>query len=247
MEHAPGILRGQPAAAYWALGCPQAAEALAALIRVSLREVRAKAVLQIASDISHSVYFLVEGWLAVSKMTPEGGRQIVDFVLPGQVFDPGSASEGLACADVAALTDARLAAIPREEWVRYLSRHPEAQERVTRQAAAGYARMAERLLRLGTGSAETRISYALSELCLRSCPFGLVSGAVFHLPLTQQSLGDFVGLSSVHVSRTLRRLTEQGVLGYRAHMEVVIHDKAALAALAQIEPDDLRAEIIAAR
>lgn len=246
MEHAPRILRGQPAAAYWAVQCPQAAEALAGLIKASLRDVGAKSMLQMASDTSRRVYFLLEGWLVVSKMTPDGARQIVDFVLPGHVFDPASATEILSATDLGALTDARIAGIPREDWARYLARHPKARDLVARQAAAGYARLAERLLRLGTGSAQTRIAYALCELCLRSSPFGLVSGAGFHLPMTQQVLGDFVGLSSVHVSRTMRGLSAQGVLGYRDHMEIVIHDREKLVTIAQIDPDDLRAEIIPA-
>jgi CRP-like cAMP-binding protein len=246
MEHAPRILRGQPAAAYWALCCPRASEALAALIKASLRDIRAKSMLQIASDTSRRVYFLLEGWLIISKMTPEGARQIVDFVLPGHVFDPASATEFLSSTDVGTLTDARIAVIPRDDWTRYLAQHQKAQDLVTRHAAASYARMAERLLRLGTGCAQTRIAYALSELCLRSSPFGLVSGAEFRLPMTQQVLGDFVGLSSVHVSRTMRGLMDQRVLSYRDHMDIVIHDSDRLAAIAQIAPDDLRAEIIPA-
>lgn len=230
--------------AAWALPCAQASHALRALIKPALKQVPAKTILQLASDTSRSVYFLVEGWLVVSKVTPEGGRQIVDFVLPGNVFDPGSADALLSATDVAALTDARFAAIAREDWVRYLARHRSAQDFATRHAAAGYARIAERLLRLGTTRAETRIAYAVCELALRARPFGLVAGAGFHLPLTQQVLGEFVGLCSVHVSRTITTLTRQGILRYRNPMQIVIDDLDGLTTIAQTDPDDLRAAII---
>lgn len=109
---------------------------------------------------------------------------------------------------------------------------------------ASHARIAERLLRVGKGHAEARIAYAICELCLRTTKTGLVEGNGFHLPLTQQVLGDFVGLSSVHVSRTLRRLRRQKVLETSDHLDIVIHNVDKLAEIAEIDLDDLRMEII---
>jgi CRP-like cAMP-binding protein len=83
-------------------------------------------------------------------------------------------------------------------------------------------------------------------LCLRSTEQGLVDGNGFHIPLTQQVLGDFVGLSSVHVSRTLRRLRRQKVLETGDHLDIVVHDVDRLAQIAEVDLDDLRAQIIPA-
>jgi len=246
MEHSPFFPKGRPAAAYWPLRCRKAADALSALIDASLRDIRSRSVLQLASDSSQSVYFQLEGWLVISKMNMNGNRQIVDFLLPGDVFDPASASPILSSTDVSAQTEGRVAVIPRDDWRRFLASHPEGQLILNRRSAASYAAMAERLLRLGNGKAETRIAYAICELGLRANDIGLAAGADFHLPLTQQDLGDFVGLSSVHVSRTIGRLVGQGVLSYGGHMDIVIHDMDALAEIAEIDPHDLRAEIIIA-
>ena len=199
--------------------------------------------LQIANGKSTVVYFLLSGWLCLSKTSLAGDRQIIDFLLPGNLFDPGSGDEIMASTDVSALTDARMAVIRRDVWLQYLANHRSAQDLGSRLAAAGYARIAERLLRIGKGNAETRIAYAICELGLRANRHGLVTGQKFHLPLTQQVLGDFVGLSSVHVSRTIGRLVRRGVLSYGDHMDIVIHDVETLAELAEIDPHDLQAEI----
>ncbi|WP_439139634.1 Crp/Fnr family transcriptional regulator [Roseicyclus sp.] len=226
------------------MGCPNANAAFAGLIGHSIREMRARCVLQLAGDKARYVFLPFEGWLVVSKVDPDGARQIVDFVLPGDAFDPASARAAIAAADVAALDHVRLAVIPRDGWHRYLAAHHAAWALFSRQTAAGYSRMAERMLRLGKSSAETRIAYAMCELCLRVNPFGLVAGRAFRLPLTQQVLGEYVGLSSVHVNRTIRAMARAGVLDYRGQIEVMIHDLPALAAMAQIDPEELKIAII---
>jgi hypothetical protein len=67
---------------------------------------------------------------------------------------------------------------------------------------------------------------------------------VFHVPLGQQHLGDFTGLSSVHVCRTLRRLGRLGTLTTDDHMDIRIHDLPDLADRAGVNIATLRAEII---
>lgn len=246
MEHAPWPRKGDPLGAYWNIGCPAANADLAALIRASLRDVRARGAVQLAGDAAAHIFLPTQGWLVAAKLDPDGARQIVDFVLPGQAFDPASASPAIAATDLTALGHVRLAMIPRAAWRRYLVAHPSAWALFARQTAASYARMAERMLRLGKSSAETRLAHAICELCLRTDPFGLVPGRAFHLPLTQPVLGEFVGLSAVHVNRTIRAMTRAGVLEYRGHIEIVIHDLSALAAMAKIDIDEFKAAIIPA-
>lgn len=244
MEHMPWAIKGHPVCADWNMGSVDANAGLAILLRHGLRDVAARRVLQLASDAADHVFLPIEGWLAASRVDPDGARQIVDFVLPGVAFDPASAQATIAAVDVMSLGRAKVAMIPRAAWQRYLIDHPAAWDVFARQTAAGYARLAERMLRLGKSSAETRIAYAIWELCLRARPFGLTAGQTIGLPLTQQVLGEFVGLSSVHVNRTLRAMVGAGVLDYRGQIEIDIHDLSALAGMAQIEPCALHAAII---
>jgi CRP/FNR family transcriptional regulator, anaerobic regulatory protein len=68
----------------------------------------------------------------------------------------------------------------------------------------------------------------------------------FHIPMTQQQLGDFTGLSAVHICRTLRRLQRAGILTVTDHMNVVIHNLDALAKIAGIDPGSLHQQIVPA-
>jgi CRP-like cAMP-binding protein len=193
-----------------------------------------------------TVYFVLSGWLIASKSTLEGHRQIIDVMLPGDSLDPGAAGGDMSAIEVQALTDTTLAVIEGSDWTRLLLRHPEIGRAANRTGKAAIWRMSERMLRLGKGSAESIIAFTLCELCMRSTDHGLVAGRKFHIPMTQQQLGDLCGLSAVHVCRTLRRLERNGVISVTDHMDIVFHDLDALTEIAEIDPETLRQEIIPA-
>lgn len=231
---------------FWVQAQSEAAGAFERLADARVREVGKNRSLELSSELTDVIYFVLEGWLVVSKSSEDGQRQIIDFVLPGEVFQPASADLGQTSTDLTALTNARISLIPQPIWQKLLQDHSDLQKVLDRRMAASYARIAERLLRVGKGYAEARIAYAICELWLRSTSLGLVDGQAFHLPLTQQVLGDFVGLSSVHVSRTLRRLRRDGIIKTGYQLDIVIEDVDRLAEVAEIDLDDLRAEIIPA-
>lgn len=200
--------------------------------------------LKLEGELSSSVFVIVSGWIALNKALPDGEKQILDFLLPGEVIDPGSADPFTSAVEVEAVTEVELAVIPREAWEQLFHAHDSIRTAQERMAAAAQARMSERLLRLGKANAQVRVAYALLELCLRLNSGDATDGERFHLPFTQQQLGDFTGLSSVHVCRTLRRLKRHGIVETEDHMDVLIRDMEALAATAQVNLRELRNEII---
>ncbi|WP_371038631.1 Crp/Fnr family transcriptional regulator [Rhodosalinus sp. FB01] len=227
----------------WDIADPQAAQALRALIEATRRNIPADRTLSVSCKQGTAICFVVSGWLVLSKSTMEGHRQIIDILLPGDVFDPRSAGGEHATADLWALTDVTLSSIPRGDWQRLLGAHADAHWLVDDLFALRDARMAERMLRLGRSNADCRIAYALLELGLRTSTSGLVGEKQFHIPMTQQVLGDFVGLSSVHVCRTFRRFERQNILSVSDHMDIVVHDLDALAVIAEIDLEELRREV----
>ena len=195
-------------------------------------------------DESHARFYVASGWLAVSKSLEDGEHQILDFILPGETYDPTAADGRTSFVELEALCDAVVMTIDRSVWMRLLREHSDLWDAESRRDIAAHARQSERMLRLGKSSAETRVSYALIELCLRQSACGKTADCTFHVPLGQQQLGDFIGLSSVHVCRTLRRLSRQGIITTRDHMDITIHDVSALADLAGVDLAALRNEII---
>jgi CRP-like cAMP-binding protein len=202
--------------------------------------------LKLEGDEAPAIFVVLSGWLALAKTLPDGDKQIMDFVLAGDIIDPASADPLASAVAVEALTDVSLSIVLRETWGRLLSLYPGMRIAHERTAAAAKARISERILRLGKASAEVRIAYALIELCVRLDNVKCGDGAQFHLPLTQKQLGDFTGLSSVHVCRTLRRLKRHGIVETSDQMNVVIRDMDALAAAAKADPVELRRLIIPA-
>lgn len=195
-------------------------------------------------DESVSRFYVIDGWLAVSKSLQDGEHQILEFILPGETFDPTGADGKTSFVDVKALCDTTVIAIDRSAWSRLLRDHPDLWQAESRRDIAAQARQSERMLRLGKSSAETRIAYVLIELCLRLASLGSTDGRAFHVPLSQQQLGDFVGLSAVHVCRTMRRMSRNGLISTGDHMDILIHDASALEDLAGIEVATLRTQII---
>ncbi|MFA8385677.1 MAG: Crp/Fnr family transcriptional regulator [Pelagibaca sp.] len=197
-------------------------------------------------DDATVIYLVKSGWLLASKSLEDGQRQIIDIVLAGQFFDPGSADSNVSAFEIQALTDIEVAVIPRDTWERAAQDNAELHRLFNSDLRSAMSRISERMLRLGKGTAENIIAYTLFELCLRSTCKDMVEGATFHIPMTQQQLGDFCGLSAVHICRTLRRFSRIGLLDVTDHMNIVVHDLTSLAEIAEVDPISLRQEIVPA-
>ena len=217
---------------------------LGGLITAHRRESPAGSVLILEGEETSSIFLVLSGWLLATKSLADGQRQIIDIILPGGILEPACADRGRSAVEIQTLTDVTLAAIPRKRWRGACDRHPDIDEMTHRVIGAAMSRMSARMIRLGKAPAETVIAFALCELCLRSTARALADGTQFHIPMTQQQLGDFCGLSAVHVCRTLRRLARNDVLSVKDHMNIVIHDMDAMARIAEIDVEALRAEII---
>lgn len=197
-------------------------------------------------DETPGLFFVISGWITVSKSLADGDRLIIDVLLPGEMIDPSHGHPEATTVQLEALTEADVAIVPRDLCTKLSLEHPRIQLKIDHNYAATLSRMSERMLRLGKASAESRIAFALCELWMRSTQGDMRDGVTFHLPMAQRHLADFTGLSPVHVCRTLRRLKRNGIVSVSEHMQVSIHKLDKLAAIAEIEPTKLRSRIVPA-
>ncbi|WP_099826950.1 Crp/Fnr family transcriptional regulator [Oceaniglobus indicus] len=195
-------------------------------------------------DFADHSMLLLEGWIGLSKSLPHGDTQIIDIMLPEDFALIGTQIVPVAACTVEALDD-----------VEYILIHPAtangpspALARLREIMAAAIlttqSRTSELLLRLGHGNAANRLAYALLELFVRLEYVGRTAGTTFDFPITQQKLGEFTGLTNVHVCRTLRRFERAGVIAYPDRRSIRLSDTGALADLAGVDMAILRDEIL---
>jgi CRP-like cAMP-binding protein len=97
---------------------------------------------------------------------------------------------------------------------------------------------------LGRGDAEERIAAMLLDFRWRLGRLGLVRDETYRFPMTQQQIGDYLGLTVVHVNRVLKRLRDGGLATIQNRL-VTIHDVAGLQAMAFPVQDLFEREVAA--
>jgi CRP-like cAMP-binding protein len=152
---------------------------------------------------------MLNGWAGWVRMLPDGRRQILRLLLPGDV---GPSARGVTpdCA-VVALTRSRTAVIGLAD-APDLPRRQRIAEALRRLAQEEEADLFGQLVRLGRLSAYERTAHLMLSLFMRLQRAGEASGDTMDMPLTQEVLGDVLGLSVVHVNRTLKQLREEGLI-----------------------------------
>lgn len=170
---------------------------------------------------------VVRGWIARGAALEDGRRQIVGLHLPGDVMAAPAANE--ADLSVWTLTDA--ATICAERFWREAETARAAGQGVgpawNALRAAERTRLVHQIVRLGRLSAFERTAHLLVELHERQVRVGLAPPGEIALPLTQDVLADILGLSVVHMNRTLQQMRRRGLISYQGG-RVVLPDPAAL-------------------
>ena len=159
------------------------------------------------------VFTLLEGWAFLYRLLEDGRRQITRVLLPGDFIGFQADLEAPADNAAQALTACRTCVFPRQRVMTMIRENPELAIRLTWAMARDEARMEEWLTSIGRRSALERIALFLLELTYRvrlRDPEPL--GSEIPLPLTQEHIGDALGLTSVHVNRTLRELREAALV-----------------------------------
>ena len=180
------------------------------------------------------VYVNHDGWLARYKILHSGSRQIIDFILPGQVFGLQACLFQRALYSVVSVTESTLSTIPFDMVDYVFERNPMLAKALFWSAAYEEAILGEHLIDAARRSAYERVSHLLLELLVRLSGVQLTNEMTFSIPLTQELIADALGLTTVHVNRTLRALREDKLIATEGH-SVTILDFEALSLLSDFE------------
>src|SRR5689334_19987354 len=163
-----------------------------------------------AGDPAPPVLLIRGGYAARSCVTAAGRRSIVDVFVPGDVCAADHAITKYPTDEISSVGLTRFHAVTAAVF-RNLFQHPPAALRIMGIVAEARYRV-ERAAAMKALDARARICVALFDLYERLRRYGAIGEPRYYLPFTQEQLGDYLGLSNVHISRTLQRLEEDGVV-----------------------------------
>lgn len=192
----------------------------------------------IAGDTIRCFYLNHNGWLLRYKILHDGSRQIVDFVLPGEVFALQACLFKTSLYSISAITATSLSAIPRDMIDGIFEKNSQFSRAIFWCVIREAARNIEHLTDAARRSAYERLGHLLLELFVRLRMAGLTEGPSFYMPLTQDLLADALGLTTIHVNRTLRILREDNFLRIE-NRRVTILNFEALSSLCDFDPSYL--------
>jgi CRP-like cAMP-binding protein len=156
--------------------------------------------------------FILSGFAYRDKIVRSGARQITAVMMPGDFVDLPHLFLGIADQGVHALTPLIAASIEAESLRRLALDHPAVARAFWVEASIDAAIDREWIVNVGRREAIVRVAHLLCELSLRTTRAGLSDGDAFEVPMTQEQIGDAVGLTAVHVNRVLRALTDKGLV-----------------------------------
>lgn len=169
------------------------------------------------ADIIHpgqedaELYTLYSGWAFRYKSLPDGRRQILNFLLPGDLVGLQASLLSAAEHGIEALTDVELCVFPRKRIWDLFVKMPTLAYELAWLGSREECLTDDNLMSVGQRSAPERIAALIISLYHRADTLGLVTNASFAFPLSQQQLADALGLSLVHTSKTWSRLRKAGL------------------------------------
>ena len=162
-----------------------------------------------------------DGWLFRYKILHNGDRQIVDFILPGQIFGLQACLFKASLYSTTAITDASVSSIPLDVIDQVFDRNPELGKALFWSAVCEAAIVGEHLIDAACRSAYERVAHLLLELFVRLKTARRIDGMSFNMPLTQELIGDALGLTT-DVNRTLRSLRSDGLIDIRSRCVTIL-------------------------
>jgi CRP-like cAMP-binding protein len=155
---------------------------------------------------------IMSGYAFRHKLTADGDRQIVSIHIAGDFIDLEGSLLTIADHNVQALTRTEVALVPVREVIKMIDAHPRVGRAMWLDTLVDASIYREWVLNVGRRPALKRIAHLLCEFARRLEVAGLGTKDGYQFPMTQEQLADAVGLTPVHVNRTLKQLEAQDLI-----------------------------------
>lgn len=166
------------------------------------------------SNSAH-LFTVFAGWGFRYKLLEDGRRQILNYVLPGDMIGLQGSLMGEMQHSVEALSPMLLCMFERDRLMELYRGYPGLGYDITWIAAREERMLDENLLSVGRRSALERAAYLLAFVASRARKVGMNGAGDVEIPITQQHLADTLGLSLVHTNKTIRKLMDRKLVQWR--------------------------------
>jgi len=174
-------------------------------------------------DKPDGVFLVMEGMACRHKHRANGARQIMAYLLPGDLCDVDVALLNTMDHTISTLSACRVVRIAPETIADILAHHPAVARALRMSMLVDEATLREWLMNVGRRTATERIAHLFCELLVRLQVVGLAHENSYALPLTQADLADTTGLSTVHVNRSLQELRRQGLIEFKSRQLTILN------------------------
>src|SRR5438874_12369259 len=200
---------------------------------------RAGANIVVEGEAPRSAFVLTRGMACRYRLMPDGRRQILTILIPGDFFELHGFLLQTTDHSVATIGPTRIALIGREALTDIIANYPRIGAALWWSAMQEEAMLRERIVALGRRSARGRVAYLLCELVWRQPAIGMAEDHAIRLPFTQTDLADMLGLTSVHTNRVLQGFRRDELITL-AHRRLTLHDLERLQAISDLTSDYLK-------
>lgn len=178
---------------------------------------------------------VLDGWVHRYGIIGDGNRQILLFYIPGNVPDLQHLFLPLLDHTLASMTSSTLAFIPHRALYGLLERRPRLMAALWRDTLIDTSMYRERVMCLGRRSSIGRTAHFFCEMYIRQESAGLAGNLLCSIPITQGEIADVLGITPVHLNRSLRALRARQVIDLNGR-SLKILDRAALIKTAEFDP-----------
>ena len=154
----------------------------------------------------------LSGWGIRYTSLQDGRRQILGYFLPGDIADTYIDVSPVMNHSIAALTKATVVELPRETIAGLAETNPNIVKAMQLSRAAAIESLFQTILNLGQRSAVERTAHFLCELFVRMSLVRLTDETTCKIAMTRVDIADAIGMTTVHVNRTVKDLRTAGLL-----------------------------------
>jgi CRP-like cAMP-binding protein len=185
-----------------------------------------------------TIHLVVSGLAMRNKIMPDGKRQIMAFLIPGDLCDVEVFVLGEMDHAISAVSDTTCARIPSSTMTGLLTEMQGLTRALWWSTMTDAAVLRERIIDFGQRKAPERMAHLFYEMLVRYRMIGLAKDNSYLFPVTQEELADATGLTPVHVGRTLRKLRSAGLIEFSGKI-LTVKDAPALKRMARFSADYL--------